>query len=145
MTPLETLKSAFARGEAVRPLAGGFPYLCAALRQAGVSSYTVDFPSTSKAFRMVCDGREITLVVPGETIAAGPQVVPAWNEAELLRVIKADQAHHAPGDLPKLMASLWAAGTLRYEVVIGADEVTCRYSGGAGEQYVEKFAPVSIA
>lgn len=144
MLPIEKIAAAFKRADAVRPLKGGFPYMCAALKDIGVTGYDVLFPSTAKVFFMTHEGRAIALTVPGTPIAEGPQVVPVWDEVALLKIIKADQEHHAPGDLPKLLARLYAAGTMRYEVRFHSNKVTCEYFGGAGERYTESFVPVTL-
>jgi uncharacterized protein YbcV (DUF1398 family) len=135
-TAVATIEAALERGAVIRPAVGGFPYLAASLREAGVSNVRVAVPSNAFVY-LTADG---SVLIQRAPIAAGVVDVAPFDEGAVVAAIRADQA----GELafPDFMAAIWAAGVLAYEVDLAAS--TCTYRGADGSAHVESFDVVQI-
>lgn len=85
---LTTLRTALERAAAVRPKAGGFPYLAEVLRQAGVSRCRMAVPSNAMLY-LTASG---PVVVQEEPLCTGPVEAPPFDRAALITALRADQA-----------------------------------------------------
>ncbi len=136
-TLIDTIAAASARGMAIRPKVGGFPYLAEALRQAGVRKYYFDVPSMTVIYA-TADG---DVLQPGALPRSEKSVIPPYNEAALIEAIRIDQ--RGESTFPEFVESSLQAGVIRYEVDTAAR--TCTYLGAHGERYVEGYAVVELA
>lgn len=128
--------AATARGVAVRPKVGGFPYFAEAMRQAGITKNYFDVPAMS----MVYATAEGDVLQPGPPLFGETTVVPRFNEAALLAALHADQR----GDIEfiEFVRAIFGAGVIRFEVDTG--ERTCTYFGAHGERHVESYPAVDL-
>ncbi len=129
MTTIEAIQNAFAsRNE-------GFPQLAEALRQAGVVQNIWDLPGCQSIFITQNDA----VVMQNPPLVSGMTTVPTFDEAAVIRAIRADQAGETT--FPEFLEGAWKAGVVRYIVDFHARTVT--YSGYTGESYVEEYPAVS--
>jgi len=134
--PIQNLKEAMHVAMTTRPEVGGFTHLAETLRQAGVTKNTWSLPS--------CQSTYITglgnVVMVGNPLATGMDLVPAFDQDALVRVLRADQAGET--SFEEFLLGAWKAGCVSYEVDFVARRVT--YFGAEGEVYVEEYPAVSI-
>lgn len=133
---IDNLKAAQQRAMAVRPKAGGFPYLAEVLRQAGVTRNSWFLPACESVY-LTNDGPVVT---QGAPLVSGTIDVPAFNPEALIKALRADQAGEST--FPDFLAASWHAGVLRYDVDFAARTVA--YYGCNGEQYVESYPAVDL-
>jgi uncharacterized protein YbcV (DUF1398 family) len=133
-TATENLKAARERAAAVRPKAGGFPYLAEALRQAGVSTFRCTVPAGTSVY-ITDTGPVVTQTAPILDTDIAP-----WDEEALIAAIRADQAGRT--SYPEFVSGCWNAGVLHYKVDLVAR--TCTYHGVLGDSYTESYPHVSI-
>lgn len=134
---VENLQAALQHGMAIRPKAGGFPYLAEALRRAGVRRNQWFLPACESLY--VTDAGPV--VMQGAPLATGTLDVPAFDRDALITALRRDQA--GEGTFPEFLDASWRAGVVRYEVDFAARTVA--YSGCQGEEYVEAYPAVEIA
>ncbi|AZG46681.1 DUF1398 family protein [Gordonia insulae] len=133
---IDTVTTATARGAAVRPVIGGFPYLAEAMRQAGITMNYFDVPSQSMVF--VTDDGDV--LQPGSLLHSEPTIMPPFDEAGLITALRADQQGRST--FPEFVRATFCAGVVRYEVDLIAR--TCTYVGARGERYVENYPAVEL-
>ncbi|HEX5431542.1 MAG TPA: DUF1398 family protein [Bryobacteraceae bacterium] len=133
---IENLQAAQKRAMAIRPKAGGFPYLAEVLRQAGVTKNLWTLPSCQSLY-LTNDG---PVVVPGTYLASGATDVPAFDREAFIGALRTDQA--GGSTFPEFLAASWRAGVVRYEVDFEARTVA--YYGCHGEEYVESYPAVEV-
>jgi len=136
MTFTEKIQAAFAHAEKVRPKVGGFPYLAECLRQAGAQQNIWQLPSAQSIFLSFDEA----IVIQNQPLLTGFAEVPAFDEAELVRILRLDQAGESA--FPEFLQNTWQAGVVSYTVDFGAR--TCSYYGVRGEVYVETYPEVEI-
>src|ERR1700743_3528935 len=117
--------------ETVRPKVGGFPYLAEVLRQAGVTRNLWYLPSCQSIFQT----EEGAVAMQGQPLISGVAEVPAFDQAALIRALRADQAGNTT--FPEFLEASWKAGVVRYDVDFAARTVT--YYGVNGEAYIEEY------
>lgn len=135
-TATENLAAAQAHAMEIRPAVGGFPVLAEVLRRAGVVRNDWHLPSAQSLY--LTDAGPV--VQQGAPLTTGTFDVPAFDEAELIRVLRADQAGQT--SLPEFLTGAWQAGVVSYTVDFAAREVT--YYGADGSSYLEAYPAVSI-
>ena len=133
---IETLQAAQQRAMAGRPPVGGFPYLAATLRRAGVNRNIWDLPSCQSIY-LTSEG---PVVMQGTPLLTGMADIPTFDRDALIRALRTDQAGNST--FPEFLLSTWKAGVVRYEVDLEARTVT--YLGWNGEQYVESYPEVKV-
>ena len=133
---IDVVAAASARGMAVRPKVGGFPYLAESLRQAGVVKYYFDVTSMTVVY--VTDRGDV--LQPGSLPRSEKAVIPPYDETALIDAIRTDQ--RGESTFPEFIEASLRAGVIRYEV----DSVvrTCTYFGARGERYVEDYPAVEL-
>lgn len=132
----ENLEAAQKRAMAIRPKAGGFPYLAEALRRAGVKKNIWFLPACLSLY-LTDKGPVAAQLTP---LISGVVDVPAFDRDALIRALRSDQAGEST--FPEFLAASWRAGVLRYEVDFVARNVV--YYGCNGEDYVEAYPSVEI-
>ncbi len=133
---IDNLNAAFQRAFALRPKVGGFPVLAEVLRQAGVTRNLWELPSAQSAYLT-----ELGPVVnQGTPLVTGMHPIPAFDEAAVVRAIRADQAGETT--FPEFLHGIWNAGIVHYEVDFANRVVT--YNGAKGESYVEVYPAVTL-
>lgn len=132
----EKIADAYKWATANRPKVNGYPYLAEALRQAGVSRYVVNLPSTQTIFF----AKEGNVVAQSEVLVNGMSEVPPFNRGAFLEVLKKSQA----GDIsfPEFLKGSWEAGVLHYEADLISRKVS--YYGSSGESYIEDYPTVEV-
>jgi uncharacterized protein YbcV (DUF1398 family) len=133
---IENLEAAQRRAMAIRPKAGGFPYLAETLRRAGVTRNLWFLPACQSLF-LTDDG---PVVIQGTPLATGPMDVPPFNQEELISALRTDQAGERT--FPEFLEASWRAGVVRYDVDFTARTVA--YYGCNGEEYVEAYPAVEV-
>jgi uncharacterized protein YbcV (DUF1398 family) len=134
---IDNLTEAMRAAAAIRPRVGGFPYLAEVLRKAGVTRNVWSLPSCQSLF-LTQDG---PVVMQGEPLVPGTVDVPAFNEEDLIRALRVDQAGEST--FPDFLKASWRAGVVRYDVDLEAHTVA--YQGCNGEEYIEAYPAVTIA
>lgn len=133
---IQNLEEAIKRAMAIRPKAGGFPYLAETLRQAGVTRNFWYLPA--------CESLYLTelgpVVMQGKPLLSGAADVAAFDPQALVTALRRDQAGNST--FPEFLVSAWLAGVVRYEVDFIARTVS--YYGCHGEVYVEDYPAVSV-
>src|SRR5580692_10419445 len=128
---IENLQAAQQRAMAGRPEVGGFPYLAETLRRAGVTRNVWVLPA--------CESLYLTALGPvvtqGTPLVSGAVDVPPFDEPELLRALRTDQAGEST--FPEFLMAAWRAGVVRYEVDFIGRSVC--YFGCRRETYVEDY------
>jgi uncharacterized protein YbcV (DUF1398 family) len=120
----------------VRPTAGGFPVLAEVLRQAGVRRNLWYLPSAQSVYMTELG----SVVSQGEPLATGILDVPGFDEAQLVRALRSDQAGET--SLPEFLKASWEAGVVSYDVDFEARTVT--YHGAHAESYTETYPAVAV-
>lgn len=134
---IDNLQAAQKRAMAVRPKAGGFPYLAEVLRRAGVTKNLWFLPSCQSLYLT----NEGPVVIPGPALVSGATDVPDFDREALIRALRTDQA--GDSTFAEFLAATWRAGVIRYDVDFGARNVA--YYGCNGEAYIETYPAVEIA
>ncbi len=132
----ENLHAALQKAMAIRPKAGGFPYLAEVLRQAGVSRNLWSLPSCQSVYLT----QQGPVVVQQTPLVSGTADIPAFDREALITALRTDQA--GKGTFPEFLAAAWRAGVIRYEVDFAARNVT--YFGCHGESYLEAYPAVEV-
>jgi uncharacterized protein YbcV (DUF1398 family) len=127
---------ALEQAAAIRPKAGGFPYLAECLRRAGVRRNTWCLPACQSLFLT----KEGPVVMQGVPLVSGTADVPTFNREALIEALRIDQA--GKSTFPEFLQASWNAGVVRYEVDFSARMVA--YLGCNGEEYMESYAPVEF-
>lgn len=133
---IENLQAAQKRALAIRPKAGGFPYLAETLRRAGVTRNFWSLPACQSIF-LTGDG---PVVMQGAPLVQGMSDVPSFDREALISALRADQAGEST--FPEFLAASWRAGVVRYDVDFLARTVA--YYGCNGEEYVEAYPIVEV-
>jgi uncharacterized protein YbcV (DUF1398 family) len=133
---IENLQAAQKRAMAIRPKAGGFPYLAEVLRRAGVTKNQWFLPSCQSLY-LTNDG---PVAIPGTPLVSGATDVPPFDQAALIRALRTDQAGEST--FPEFLAATWRAGVVRYDVDFVARNVA--YYGCDGEVYIETYPAVEV-
>lgn len=134
---IENLTEAMRKAEAIRPRAGGFPYLAEVLRKAGVTRNVWSLPSGQSLFLT----EQGPVVIQGDPLVTGAVDVPAFDEEALIRALRVDQAGEST--FPEFLEASWRAGVVRYDVNLEARTVA--YQGCNGEEYIEAYPAVNVA
>ena len=134
---IENLQAAQQRAMAIRPKAGGFPYLAETLRRAGVARNLWFLPA--------CQSLYLTELGPvatqGTPLVTGTVEVPPFDREALIVALRTDQA--GKSTFPEFLAASWRAGVVRYDVDFAARTVA--YYGCNGEEYVEAYPSVDVS
>ena len=133
---IDNLEAAQKRAMAIRPKAGGFPYLAEVLRRAGVRRNLWFLPACQSLY-LTDDGPVVT---QGTPLVSGTTDVPAFDRDALIRALRTDQA--GGSTFPEFLAASWRSGVIRYDVDFA--ERTVVYYGCNGEEYVEAYRAVEI-
>src|SRR4051794_35420791 len=100
---IEDLKAAIARGTAIRPKVGGFPYLAETLRRAGVKRNVWALPA--------CQAMYLTekgpVMIQGTPLTSGAADVAPFDNDALVAALRTDQA--GKSTFPEFLASAWKA------------------------------------
>jgi uncharacterized protein YbcV (DUF1398 family) len=134
---IENLKRAMERAAAIRPKAGGFPYLAETLRRAGVTRNVWALPAGQSLFLTVHG----PVVMQAPPLVMGAADVPTFDREALIRALRTDQAGEST--FPEFLEASWRAGVVGYDVDF--DGRTVRYYGCQGEEYVEAYPAVELA
>lgn len=134
---VDNLMKAMERAAAIRPKAGGFPYLAEVLRQAGTIRNIWSLPACQSLF-LTDDG---PVVMQGSPLVSGAVDVPAFDRDSLIRALRTDQAGEST--FPEFLEAAWRAGVVRYDVDFAARTVA--YLGCNGEEYIEAYPAVEIS
>ncbi|HEY1501198.1 MAG TPA: DUF1398 family protein [Acidobacteriaceae bacterium] len=134
---IKNLNRAMERAAAIRPKAGGFPWLAETLRCAGVIRNIWTLPACQSLF-LTEDG---PVVMQGTPLLSGSADVPAFDRDALIAALRADQA--GVSTFPQFLEASWRAGVVRYDVDLAAR--TVNYFGWNGEQYAEAYPAVEIS
>lgn len=134
---IDNLTDAMKTAQEIRPRVGGFPYLAEVLRKAGVTRNVWSLPSGQSLFLT----EQGPVVMQGEPLVTGAIDVPAFNEKDLIRVLRMDQAGEST--FPEFLEASWRAGVVRYDVDFEARTVA--YQGCNGEEYIEAYPAVTVA
>ena len=138
MSPAITaLQAAQERAMAIRPKAGGFPYLAEALRRAGVRRNIWFLPACESLYLMEAG----PVVMQGSPLLTGAADVPPFDAQALIAALRADQA--GVSSFPDFLAASWRAGVVRYEVDLIERSVT--YFGCREDAYTERYPAVEIS
>jgi uncharacterized protein YbcV (DUF1398 family) len=132
----DILQAAQRKAMSVRPEIGGFPYLAEALRQAGVTRNVWSLPSCQSIYWI----QEEVVVQQGRPLVDGLEDVPPYNEDELIKAIRTDQA--GGSTFFEFLQATWKAGVIWYEADFEKRTVT--YGGAHGETYVESYPEVTV-
>jgi uncharacterized protein YbcV (DUF1398 family) len=133
---IDNLHAAQERAFAVRPKAGGFPWLAETLRRAGVTRNLWYLPACQSVY-LTNDG---PVVSQGTPLVTGAVDVPAFDRDTLVSALRTDQAGEST--FPEFLASAWRAGVVHYDVNFAARTVS--YYGCHGEEYVEEYPAVDL-
>jgi uncharacterized protein YbcV (DUF1398 family) len=133
---IENLRAAQKQAMAIRPKAGGFPYLAETLRRAGVTRNIWTLPACQSIFLT----KQGPVVMQGEPLVSGTADIPAFDREGLIRALRIDQAGEST--FPEFLAASWRSGVVRYDVDLVGRTVT--YCGCDGEEYVEDYPAVEI-
>jgi uncharacterized protein YbcV (DUF1398 family) len=133
---VDNLMRAMERAAAIRPKAGGFPYLAESLRQAGAIRNIWSLPACQSLFLT----EEGPVVMQGAPLVSGAVDVPAFDRDALITALRIDQAGEST--FPQFLEASWRAGVVRYDVDFAARTVT--YFGCGGEEYIETYPAVEI-
>lgn len=120
----------------IRPKVGGFPYLAAALKKAGVSKNVWNLPSCQSIYIT----RYGTVASPGTPLVSAPVEVAPFNREALIKAIKLDQAGHS--SFPEFLSSCWKAGVVSYTVDF--EKHLVNYYGALGELYSENYPEIDL-
>jgi uncharacterized protein YbcV (DUF1398 family) len=135
---IDNLQAAQQRAMAGRPKVGGFPYLAATLRRAGVTRNLWFLPA--------CESLYLTergaVVTHGAPMVSGMVDVPNFDRDALVAALRTDQAGQST--LPEFLAACWRAGVVLI-ILISAkkqrrnfrrfyrvDQQATDHSGGSG-------------
>jgi uncharacterized protein YbcV (DUF1398 family) len=121
---------------AIRPKAGGFPYLAETLRRAGVTRNVWSLPACQSLY-LTNDGPVVT---QGAPLVSGTTDIPPFNCESLIKALRTDQAGEST--FPEFLAASWRVGVIRYDVNFAARTVT--YYGCNGEEYTEAYPAVDL-
>ena len=119
-----------------RPKIGGFPFLAAVLKEAGVKRNLWSLPSCQSIYLM--EGGNI--VQQGTPLVSGSNEVPKFDEVALIKALRIDQAGQST--FPEFLQASWKAGVVSYDVDFINRKVT--YFGALGESYVEEYSAVEV-
>lgn len=133
---IENLQQAMQHAAAIRPKAGGFPYLAEVLRRAGVTRNYWTLPACQSLF-LTTHG---PVVMQGAPLVTGAADVPAFDQQALITALRTDQAGNSA--FPEFLLATWRAGIVRYDVDFAARTVT--YYGANDEQYLESYPAVDL-
>lgn len=133
---IENLQAAQEQGMAIRPNAGGFPYLAEMLRRAGVTKNIWSLPACQSIFLT----NQGPVVIQGEPLVSGAADIPAFDREKLIKALRIDQAGEST--FPEFLAASWRSGIVRYDVDFVARTVS--YYGCNGEEYLEVYPAVEI-
>lgn len=133
---IDNLQTALKRAMAVRPKAGGFPYLAEVLRQAGVTRNLWSLPSCQSLYRTKLGA----VVTQGAPLLSGTEDVPPFDREALIEALRVDQAGNST--FPEFLAASWRAGVVRYDVDLEARTVA--YYGSNDEKYLEDYPEVKL-
>jgi uncharacterized protein YbcV (DUF1398 family) len=133
---VENLKNAMARAAAIRPKAGGFPFLAESLRRAGAISNIWSLPACQSLF-LTEAGPVVMQCAP---LVSGAVDVPPFDRDALVAALRIDQAGEST--FPQFLEASWRAGVIRYDVDFAARTVA--YFGCRGEEYIESYPAVEI-
>ncbi len=132
---IDKLEAAQMRAMAIRPKAGGFPYLAETLRRAGVTPNLWFLPACQSLF-LTDDG---PVVIQGTPLATGSLDVPPFNREALISALRTDQAgKHFPGIPGGFVARR------RYSLRCRFRRADGRILRRNGEEYVETYALVGV-
>ena len=76
----------------------------------------------------------------GAPLAKGVVDVPAFNQEDLIKALRVDQAGEST--FSEFLDATWRAGVVRYDVDMEARTVA--YQGCNGEKYIESYPAVSV-
>ena len=133
---IDNLNTAMQKAAAIRPKAGGFPYLAESLRRAGVTRNIWSLPACQSLF-LTDQG---PVVMQGAPLVSGTVDVPDFDREALIKTLRVDQAGEST--FPEFLAATWRAGVVRYDVDFAARKVT--YVGCNGAEYVEAYPSIEI-
>lgn len=131
---IDNLKAAFEEGMKNRPKVGGFPFLAETLRSFGVSRNIWNLPSCQSIY-ITTDG---PVVMQGEVLLMGFDIVPSFNPEALIHALRTDQA--GGSTFPEFLKAAWSAGVVSYDVDFEKRSVS--YFGVKGEVYIEEYAAI---
>lgn len=132
----QKLLGAFELAMKIRPKVGGFPVLAEVLRQAGVRKNYWSLPSCQSVYVI---GGEI-IVQQGEPLVKGLHNVSKFDQAALIKVIRADQ--NGETTFPEFLEGTYLAGVTGYDVDFEAR--TVKYYSATGEFYLEEYPLAKI-
>lgn len=133
---IDNLTKAMEQAAAIRPKAGGFPYLAESLRRAGVTRNVWSLPACQSLFLT----NQGPVVMQGAPLVSGAVDVPTFNREALIAALRTDQAGEST--FPEFLEATWRAGVVRYDVDFAARSVA--YLGCNGEEYIEAYPQVEI-
>ena len=133
---IDNLMKAMEQAAAIRPKAGGFPYLAEILRRAGVTRNIWSLPACQSLF-LTSEG---PVVMQGAPLVSGAADVPAFDRDALIAALRIDQAGEST--FPEFLEASWRAGVVRYDVDFGVRTVA--YFGCNDEEYIEAYPTVEI-
>jgi uncharacterized protein YbcV (DUF1398 family) len=135
-TAISNLQAALERAAAIRPAVGGFPYLAATLRQAGITRCRMAVPSNAMLYLSGAG----PVAVQGEPLVTGTVDIPPFDREALIGALRADQGGLTA--FPEFVRGCWKAGIVWYDVDLTAR--TCTYYGADGDNYVETYPAVEL-
>lgn len=136
ISAVDNVETAMRKAMAIRPKAGGFPWLAETLRRAGVRRNIWFLPACQSLY-LTSHG---PVVSQGSPLLSGMADVPGFDREALIRALRTDQAGQST--FPEFLAAAWKAGVVRYDVDFTARTVV--YLGCNEEEYTESYPSVDI-
>jgi uncharacterized protein YbcV (DUF1398 family) len=133
---IDNLQTAQNRAMKIRPKVGGFPYLAETMRQAGVTKNIWTLPGAQSVY--ITDKGPV--VIQSTPLVSGVVDVPSFNEADLVKALRTDQA--GKSTFTEFLKATWEAGVISYVADLANRTVT--YYGCNDESYVEGYAAVEV-
>jgi len=120
----------------LRPKVGGFPYLAAVLKRAGVTKNIWYLPS--------CQSIYLTeygpVVSQGSPLIHTTSDIPSFSRDALIKALRTDQTGQS--SFPEFLQASWAAGVVSYVVDFEKQIVT--YYGALNESYAENYPTIEL-
>lgn len=136
ISAVDNVETAMSKAMAIRPKAGGFPWLAETLRRAGVRRNIWFLPACQSLY-LTSHG---PVVSQGSPLLSGMADVPGFDREALIRALRTDQAGQST--FPEFLAAAWKAGVVRYDVDFMARTVV--YLGCNEEEYTESYPSVDM-
>ena len=133
---VENLTKAQQYAMSIRPEIGGFPYLAEGLRKAGITKNIWHLPSCQSIYLT----KYGSVAYQGTPLITGTVDIPSFDEALLIKALKADQTGLT--SFPEFLKAAWQAGVVSY--IVDFEKRSVSYFGVLGECYTEDYPAIEI-